>query len=95
MQKRIKPIEGLAVSFEKFDASHPHTHGGRVYREAKEPIEKSHNEPETRKKEKTNPQSQQADKESDERDGYGVNKPSDETLEVLIIIIGGVCNRIR
>ena len=95
MQKRIKPIEGLAVSFEKFDAGHPHTHRGRVYREAKEPIEKSHNEPETRKKEKTNPQGQQADKERDESDGYGVNKPSDETLKVHIIIIGGVFNRIR
>ena len=31
--------------------------------QAKEPIEKSHNEPETRKKEKPNPQGQQADKE--------------------------------
>jgi len=50
MQKYIKPIEGATVSLEKFDAGHPHTHRGRVYSQAKEPIEKSHNEPETRKK---------------------------------------------
>ena len=63
--------------------------------QAKEAIEKSDNEPETRKNEKANAQGQEADEEGDESNGHPINKPGDQTLEVHIMVIGGLVNRVR
>ena len=63
--------------------------------QAKEAIEKSNNEPETRKKQKANAQGQEADEEGDESNGHPINKPGDQTLEVHIMVIGGLVNRVR
>ncbi|MDB2501738.1 hypothetical protein N9X03_04585 [Planktomarina temperata] len=63
--------------------------------QAKEAIEKSDNEPETRKNEKANAQAQEADQEGDESNGHPINKPGDQTLEVHIMVIGGLVNRVR
>ena len=63
--------------------------------QAKEAIEKSDNEPETRKNEKANAQGQEADEEDDESNGHPINKSGDQTLEVHIMVIGGLVNRDR
>ncbi len=63
--------------------------------QAKEAIEKSDNESETRKNEKANAQGQEADEEGDESNGHPINKPGDQTLEVHIMVIGGLVNRVR
>ena len=83
------------MALTKFDASYPHAHGRRMNSQAKEAIEKTHDEPDTRKKQKANAQGKEADEEGDESNGHRINKPGDQTLEVHIIVIGGLVNRVR
>jgi hypothetical protein len=63
--------------------------------QAKEAIEKSDNEPETRKKQKADAQGQEADEEGDESNGHPINKLGDQALEVHMMVIGGLVNRVR
>ena len=51
--------------------------------------------PRASKKEKANAQGLEAAKEGDESDGHRINKPGDHTLEVHILVTGGLFNSIR
>ena len=58
-------------------------------------LNKIYNKPQASKKEKANAQGLEAAKEGDESDGHRINKPGDHTLEVHILVTGGLFNSIR